>query len=75
VLADQPYDIHACGLFWNAPVADQGATIVHELTHFYTVGGTADVAYGANACRQLADGAPDEATGNADSYAYFAAPH
>jgi peptidyl-Lys metalloendopeptidase len=74
VHGDRPLELHACGLWWRVPAAEQGATVIHELTHFYTVGDTGDVAYGADACRQLAADAPDGAVSNADSYAWFGAP-
>lgn len=47
-------------------------TIIHELSHFNSIGGTTDDAYGQNACYQLAQSNPTGARRLADNYAYFA---
>lgn len=74
-LPSQPYIIHACGLFWKAPVVgtdSRGGTLVHEMTHFNIIAGTDDHAYGQVGAMNLADTDPDMAIDNADSHEYFA---
>ncbi len=71
VYPDAPYNIYICNVYWNASLEDKGGTIVHEMTHFYAVAGTADVVYGVDGCHDLARNDPDGAVENADSYAYF----
>lgn len=75
VYADQPYKIYLCGAFWNAPLRgtdSKGGTLVHEMSHFTVVAGTADWAYGQSAARNLANSDPKKAIDNADSHEYFA---
>jgi peptidyl-Lys metalloendopeptidase len=75
VFANQPYRVHLCGAFWNAPslgIDSKAGTLVHETSHFTVVAGTQDYAYGTTACRNLAVSNPDRATRNADSHEYFA---
>ena len=55
----------------TALAEDKGGTVVHELTHFNTVGYTDDVTYGASSCERLAATSPGQAVRNADNYAYF----
>jgi len=60
--------------FGPAPAtgADSKAgTLVHEISHYNTVGGTKDNAYGQAACQTLAKDHPDKAKQNADSFEYF----
>jgi peptidyl-Lys metalloendopeptidase len=70
----RPYTIVVCKQFWNAPVTgtdSKSGTLVHEMSHFYDVGGTIDVVYGQAAARNLAASTPISATHNADNYEYF----
>ncbi|MFC3025504.1 M35 family metallo-endopeptidase [Vibrio zhugei] len=75
VYPNQPYHIHLCGAFWNAPTTgtdSKAGTLVHEMSHFTVNGGTDDVAYGQYNARQLARSNPAKAITNADSHEYFA---
>lgn len=75
VYANQPYRIHLCNAFWNAPMTgidSKAGTLIHEVSHFTVVAGTQDYAYGTTACRNLAVSNPDRAVMNADSHEYFA---
>jgi peptidyl-Lys metalloendopeptidase len=77
VFANQPYKVHLCGAFWNAPATgtdSKAGTLVHETSHFTVVAGTQDYAYGQTACRNLAISNPTNASHNADSHEYFAEP-
>ena len=77
VYSNQPYKIHLCNAFWNAPMTgtdSKSGTLVHEMSHFSVVAGTRDYAYGQSACRSLATSNPDRAINNADSHEYFAEP-
>ncbi|KAF8598692.1 zincin [Ceratobasidium sp. AG-I] len=68
-------EIYLCGAFWNAPLEgtdSKAGTIIHEASHFPEYAGTADNAYGQNACRDLARNNPGSAVMNADSHEYFA---
>ncbi|KAB7770070.1 M35 family metallo-endopeptidase [Xanthomonas maliensis] len=75
VYPNQPYEIHVCNAFWNAPVRgtdSKGGTLVHETSHFTVVAGTNDVVYGQSGARSLASSNPAQAITNADSHEYFA---
>lgn len=75
VYANQPYRVHLCGAFWNAPALgtdSKAGTLVHETSHFTVVAGTQDYAYGQTACKSLATSNPTRAVANADSHEYFA---
>jgi peptidyl-Lys metalloendopeptidase len=75
VFANQPYRVHLCNAFWNAPMTgidSKAGTLVHETSHFTVVAGTQDYAYGTTACKNLAISNPDRAINNADSHEYFA---
>ncbi len=75
VYANQPYKIHLCNAFWNAPMTgidSKAGTLVHETSHFTVVAGTQDYAYGQSACKSLAISSPSSAVMNADSHEYFA---
>ena len=75
VYANQPYRVHLCGAFWNAPALgtdSKAGTLVHETSHFTVVAGTQDYAYGQTACKNLAISNPTNATNNADNHEYFA---
>ena len=75
VYSNQPYKIHLCNAFWNAPnlgIDSKAGTLVHEMSHFTVVAGTSDYAYGTSACQRLARTNPKKAVNNADSHEYFA---
>jgi peptidyl-Lys metalloendopeptidase len=75
VFSNQPYGVHLCNAFWNAPslgTDSKAGTLVHETSHFNVVAGTQDYAYGQTACRNLAISNPSRAVHNADSHEYFA---
>jgi peptidyl-Lys metalloendopeptidase len=77
VYANQPYKVHLCGAFWNAPATgtdSKAGTLIHETSHFTVVAGTQDYQYGQTACRSLAISNPSQAVHNADSHEYFAEP-
>lgn len=71
----EPYKIYLCRVFWSAPALgtdSQAGTLIHEMSHFTVVAGTADWAYGQTAASALAETDPDKALDNADSHEYFA---
>jgi peptidyl-Lys metalloendopeptidase len=71
VYPSREYNIYLCPAFWRAPLLgrdSQAGTLIHELTHFPSIGGTADHAYSTEA----ANLAPALAVDNADNYEYFA---
>jgi peptidyl-Lys metalloendopeptidase len=75
VFSNQPYGVHLCNAFWNAPslgIDSKAGTLVHETSHFNVVAGTQDYAYGQTACKSLAISQPTRAVHNADSHEYFA---
>ena len=75
VYSNQPYNVHLCNAFWNAPnlgIDSKAGTLVHETSHFTAVAGTSDYAYGTSACQNLANTNPKKAINNADSHEYFA---
>jgi peptidyl-Lys metalloendopeptidase len=75
VYSNQPYNVHLCNAFWNAPnlgIDSKAGTLVHETSHFTVVAGTSDYAYGTSACQRLANTNPKKAINNADSHEYFA---
>ena len=75
VLPKQPYTIHVCPVFWDAPLGgtdSKAGTLVHETSHFTVVAGTQDHVYGQQAAMELATAHPDQAIGNADNHEYFA---
>jgi peptidyl-Lys metalloendopeptidase len=69
---DSTYTVYLCNLFWTIP-AERVNTIVHEVSHFSSIAGTQDYAYGQTACRNLATSNPARATRNADNICYFSA--
>lgn len=75
VYPNQPYTIHVCNAFWNAPVTgtdSRAGTLVHEMSHFTVNGGTDDYAYGQYNAQNLARSNPAQAIQNADSHEYYA---
>lgn len=75
VSPDEPYNIHICQAFWNAP--DEGydsmaGTLVHESSHFTVNGGSDDHVYGVDGGKELAESDPESAVTNADNLEHFA---
>jgi len=71
---DTTRTIYLCGAFWAAKLTgydSQPGVIVHELSHFNTIGGTQDYAYGVTAAKNLAKSSPAKAVANADNYEYY----
>jgi len=65
------YDIYLCPGFWRAEMTgrdSKAGTMIHELTHFPSIGGTSDHAYST----EVLTLPPDLAVDNADNYEYFA---
>ena len=50
----------------------RAGTIIHEMSHYDDVGGTADNCYNRDVCSDYARTNPNSATHNADSFQYFA---
>lgn len=60
--------------FWRAPATgkdSKAGTLVHEMSHYKSVSGTSDHAYGEQNCEDLAIADPEAAQDNADSFEYF----
>ena len=75
VYPNAPYDVFLCPLFFDAATLgtdSRAGTIVHELSHFWTLGGTDDHRYGQVAVAALAASDPALAVDNADGVEYFA---
>lgn len=75
VYPNSPHKIYFCGAFWKAPESGtrcKAGVVIHELSHFNTVGGTDDIAYGKGGAKNLARNKPEKAIRNADNYAFFA---
>jgi len=74
--SDRSHTVYLCNAFWDAPEEkfqfnSKPGTLIHELSHFYDVGGTDDHAYGQRAVQTLAINNPNRAIDNADSHEYF----
>jgi len=67
---DNTFTVYLCSLFWSIP-NERVNTIIHEMSHFRSLGGTNDYAYGESACRSLATSNPNNACRNADNICYF----
>lgn len=63
---DTTFTVYLCGAFWSVP-NERVNTIVHEMSHFNSLGQTQDYAYGQSACRNLARSNPANAVRNADN--------
>jgi len=68
--SDSTMTVYLCNLFWQIP-NERVNTIVHEMSHFNSLGATNDYAYGKTACLNLARSNPYSASHNADSVCYF----
>jgi peptidyl-Lys metalloendopeptidase len=68
--SDTTFTVHLCALFWSIP-NERENTIIHEMSHFNSLGRTQDYTYGENNCRNLARTNPNNACRNADNICYF----
>jgi len=68
--SDSTFTVHLCSLFWSIP-SERENTIIHEMSHFNSLGSTGDYVYGENGCRNLARTNPANAVRNADNICYF----
>lgn len=76
--------IYLCPPYFDLPVLSdatflevfnsgtRAGTIIHEMSHYDTVGGTNDNCYNRDVCSDLARSSPNRAVHNADSFQYFA---
>jgi peptidyl-Lys metalloendopeptidase len=74
VLPTDPFIIKLGAFFWAAPDTDfdsKPGTIIHEMTHFSSVGATADLAGDTTSSKSLALSDPAGARRNANNYEYF----
>jgi len=69
--SDSTFTVHLCQLFFSLP-NERLQTIIHEMSHFNSLGATRDYAYGQSACQNLARTNPAQAAHNADNVCYFA---
>lgn len=70
---DPTQTIYLCNLtFTHAHYSEKVQTLIHELSHFKTIGDTNDNAYGEQTCTQLAQTRPDLAAATADTIGYYA---
>lgn len=70
-----PYMVYVCSEFWNAAntgTDSRAGTLIHEISHFTVVAGTADHVYGQSDAQALAISSPAQAVSNADNHEYFA---
>jgi len=67
---DRTFTVYLCNLFFTLP-KERVNTIVHEMSHFTSLGATDDYAYGKTECEALARRDPDKAYRNADNVCYF----
>lgn len=74
--SDSTHTVHLCSAFWAAAFTgtdSRAGTLVHEMSHFNTVGATDDWAYGQTAAHALVtSGNYAQAINNADTHEYFA---
>jgi peptidyl-Lys metalloendopeptidase len=69
--SDTTFTVYLCTLFWTIP-NERVNTIIHEMSHFNSLGGTGDFTYGQSNCLNLARTNPNNACQNADNVCYFA---
>jgi peptidyl-Lys metalloendopeptidase len=84
VYPDDSATLHVCAPYFELPVLSdatflevfnsgtRAGTIIHEMSHYANVGGTADNCYNRDVCSDYARTNPNGATHNADSFQYFA---
>jgi peptidyl-Lys metalloendopeptidase len=71
---DSLYKVKVGDMFWKTGTEGEilrSGTIIHELSHFESIGGTEDVVYGEKDCLELAIKDPAGALKNADSFQFF----
>ena len=71
---DSPCKVKVGDMFWKTGTEGEmlrSGTIIHELSHIESVGGTEDVIYGEKDCLELAIKDPAGALKNADSFEFF----
>lgn len=71
---DEFHTIFLGDLFWNdneLKKSTRGTTLVHELSHFYDTGHTADFEYGIAQCLHISKYERKKALYNAESFEYF----
>lgn len=73
---DATHTVSLCSAFWSADVTgtdSKAGSLVHEMSHFVTIGSTQDYAYGQTDAHGLVTaGSYSQAIHNADSHEYFA---
>jgi len=71
--SDPTQSIYMCQFVFSYPdYAEKVQTVIHELSHFKTIGSTNDAKYGEEACHLLAQSSPAAAMLTADNFGYFA---
>ena len=71
---DEFHTISLGDLFWNDKEYEKstrGMTVIHELSHFYDIGNTADFEYGIDQCLHLSKYESRKALYNAESFEKF----
>jgi len=69
---DRTHLIHLCPWLYQQDLNFQGATFVHELSHYDDIAATRDHVYGDAQAIQLARNFPDKALNNAENHGFFA---
>lgn len=64
--SDKTFTVYLCNLFFTIP-SERVETVIHEMSHFNSLGGTEDYAYGRSQCKSLAKSNPSRASHNADN--------
>ncbi|KIY73629.1 peptidyl-Lys metalloendopeptidase [Cylindrobasidium torrendii FP15055 ss-10] len=75
VYPDDDTTIYLCEVFWSTTTTgtdSRAGTLIHESSHFNSIGGTDDHVYGQDGAGDLASSDPDTAIDNADNHEYFA---
>jgi len=73
---DSARNIYVCAYYFRVPTGNcimdsQPGTLIHEMSHFNTVAGTSDYAYGITNCENLAKNNPTQAVRNADNFCFY----
>ena len=74
---DNSYTVYLGTSFWNTKslkAYTRETVLIHEISHFKSVGGTIDYGY-VEECEELVNDDPRKALYNADSYALFITGH
>lgn len=75
---DEKYTVYLGYLFWDERYLKRytkPTVLLHEVSHFSSLGGTKDFDYDGDDCERLAKTDPGNALYNADSYAFFITGH